>query len=87
MKLSDLGTLEPVGLKLICTDESGEFTPRPAKAENLAWLSKALNLERISTSHRLYQESCLPDKDAKTLCETGQSDCERRYEHIQAFAG
>jgi len=45
MKLSDLKTLESVDLKSVCTDEAGEFTPWLAKPENLARLSKELDME------------------------------------------
>jgi len=45
MKLDDLGTLEPVDLKAVCTDEAGEFTPWLAKPENLARLSRELDME------------------------------------------
>lgn len=45
MKLDDLGTLESVDLKAVCTDEAGEFTPWLAKPENLARLSKELDME------------------------------------------
>lgn len=45
MKLNDLGYLEPVDIKTVCTDEAGEFTPWLAKPENLARLSKELDLE------------------------------------------
>lgn len=45
MKLDDLRTLESVDLKSVCTDEAGEFTPWLAKPENLARLSKELDME------------------------------------------
>ncbi len=40
-----LGTLDPVDLRTVWTDEAREFTPWLSKAENLARLSKALDLE------------------------------------------
>lgn len=45
MKLDDLGALESVDLSEVCADEAGEFTPWLAKPENLARLSRELDLE------------------------------------------
>lgn len=45
MKLDNLGTLDAVDLKDVCTDEAGEFTPWLAKPENLARLAKELDME------------------------------------------
>jgi hypothetical protein len=40
-----LGTLEPVDLRAVCTDEARSLTPWLSQPENLARLSKALDLE------------------------------------------